>query len=319
QDGPAYITLASSWPIYHYEQTAAHFPLYGLAIRLFALLIPVEPAALAVSLLAGSLAVAVYAQVFRRYTERWFEIALVFCIFPFRWFNVSQLAMSESLFMLLLLLSLLLHSKGRRLYSGVALGFSLLTRLSGVLVLPALLYRSFRTRERASALLWLLPAGLCLALLGLYFEYRFADPLIYFKENNELWGGGRFSYPFSAYVSGFLDPAIYWMRKPYVAFVLIEYFGGLILGIVRWRRGQPELAFWILWAAPFLLLQTVLHGQGTNWGFISSGRLMIPSAPAILLFWLNGLSRRILYIVFALMIPLAFLFTIAEFSLQTGP
>jgi hypothetical protein len=318
QDGPSYLSLASHSPIYPDPHSVIHFPFYPLMIALFALFIPsMELAGLVVSLLAGSLAVAVYGQVLRRYTTRWFEIALVFSVFPFRWFNISQLVMSEALFLLLLLLSLLLHEKGRYLLSGCILGLSWLTKVSGVFLLPVFLFRSFRSWERTLRILrWLIPSIALLGGLGIYFATRFGDVGIYFQEHNRLWGGSYFSYPFSAYVSGFLDPEISWFRKPYIALVLILYFGGFIVGVVRWRRNHPEWAVWILWALPFLLLQTILHGKGINWGFISSARLMMPVAPAILLFWLEGCSRKRLFILFSLLVPLALAYNIAEFRVQ---
>lgn len=322
QDGPSYLSLASHFPMYPNPHSVIHFPFYPLLIALFDLLVPsAELAGLVVSLLAGSLAVAVYGQVLRRYTTRWFEIALVFSVFPFRWFNISQLVMSESLFLLLLLLSLLLHEKGHYLLSGCVLGLSWLTKISGVFLLPVFLFRSLRSRngpreQILHILLWLIPSAALLAGLGIYFATRFGNIGIYFQEHNRLWGGSYFSYPFSAYVSGFLDPEISWFRKPYIALVLILYFGGFIVGIVRWRRDHPEWVIWILWALPFLLLQTILHGKGINWGFISSARLMMPVAPAILLFWLEGCSRRRLLILFSLLVPLAFAYTIAEFRVQ---
>lgn len=318
QDGPSYLSLASRSPLYPDPHSVIHLPFYPLLIALVALFIPsVQLAALAVSVVAGSLAVAVYGQVLRRYTEHWFEIALVFSVFPFRWFNISQLVMSEALFLFLLLLSLLLHEKGHYLLSGCVLGLSCLTRLSGVFLLPAFLFRSFRSRDHIlQSLLSLIPSFVFLAALGTYFAMRFGSALIYFQEHNQLWGGSYFSYPFSAYLSGFFDPEISWFRKPYVALVLILYFGGFIVGIVRWRRNRPEWGLWILWALPFLFLQTILHGEGINWGFISSARLMMPAAPAILLFWLEGCSRNRLLFLFSLLVPLAFAYTIAEFHVQ---
>lgn len=322
QDGPSYLFLASHFPMYPDPQSVIHFPFFPLVIALFDLFIrSSELAGLAVSLLAGSLAVAVYGRVLRRYTTRWFEIALVFSVFPFRWFNISQLVMSESLFLLLLLLSLLLREKGYCLLSGCVLGLSWLTKISGVFLLPVFLFRSFRSRDQARqqmlrSLLWLIPATVLLAALGFYFAWRFGNVGIYFQEHNRLWGGSYFSYPFSAYVSGFLDPEIFWFRKLYIALVLILYFGGFIVGVVRWRRNHPEWAEWVLWALPFLLLQTILHGKGINWGFISSARLMMPAAPAILLFWFDGCSRKRLLVLFSLLVPLAFAYNIAELSVQ---
>ena len=318
QDGPSYLSLATHWPVYPESESVIHFPFYPLVIALFVLFMPsVEISALVVSLLAGSVAVAIYGQILKRYTERWFEIALVFSVFPFRWFNVSQLVMSEALFLSLVLLGLLLHEKGHYLIAGCVLGLSWLTKISGILLLPVFLFRSILSRDKPlRILLWLIPCCGCLAALGIYFAARFGDAGIYFQQHNKLWGGSYFSYPFSAYVSGFLDPEISWIRKAYVAFVLIEYFGGLILGVIRWRRNRPEWALWILWATPFLLLQTILQGEGINWGFISSARLMLPAAPAILLFWLDGISRRRLLTLFGLLIPLALAYTIAEFHMQ---
>ncbi|HEY3138844.1 MAG TPA: hypothetical protein VGL29_22680 [Blastocatellia bacterium] len=318
QDGPSYIYLASHFPIYPDPGAVIHFPFYPIVIALFSLFIsPIEASALVVSLLAGSVAVPIYGQILRRYTERWFEIALVFSVFPFRWFNISQLAMSEALFLLLLLVSLLLQEKGHHLASGCVMGLSWLTKLSGVFLLPAFLYRSLRAGDRPLRIvLWPVPAILFIAGFSLYLVMRFGNASIYFQEHNRLWGGSYFSYPFSAYISGFLDPGISWLRKPYVALVLILYFAGLVVGIVRWRRRHPEWTMWILWALPFLLLQTILHGEGTNWGFISSARLMMPAAPAILLFWLDGCSRKRLLLLYGLLVPLAFGYNIAEFHAQ---
>ncbi|HJQ26285.1 MAG TPA: hypothetical protein VKA60_20395 [Blastocatellia bacterium] len=318
QDGPSYIYLATHWPLYPEPQSVIHFPLYPLVIRFFSLFTPsVEVAALVVSLLAGAMAVTIYGQILTRYSEQWFEIALVFSVFPFRWFNISQLVMSESLFLLLALFSLLLIEKGGTLSSGFVLGLACLTRLFGILLFPAFLFKVLRSRDHSfKKLVALLVPCALLAGLGVYFTARFGSPLVYFREHNRLWGGSYFSIPFSAYVEGFFDPTISWYRKPYVAFVLLFYFGGLLIGLIRWRRGRAQWAVWILWALPFLLLQTLLHGQGINWGFISSPRLMMPAAPAILLFWLDGCSRKRLYLFFALLIPLAFIYNVAEFRAQ---
>jgi Gpi18-like mannosyltransferase len=168
QDGPSYLSLASHWPIYAEPHSVIHFPFYPLVIAIIAWFVPsVELAGLVVSLLAGSLAVAVYGQVLLRYTERWFEIALVFSVFPFRWFNISQLVMSEALFLSLLLLSLLLQEKGYYLLSGCVLGLSTLTKLSGILLLPAFVFRSFRSRDRVSRILqWLIPSAAFLGVLA---------------------------------------------------------------------------------------------------------------------------------------------------------
>jgi Gpi18-like mannosyltransferase len=243
QDGPSYLYLASHLPFYPDPHTVIHFPFYPLVIALFSLFIsPIEMAALVVSLLAGSLAVPIYGQVLRRYTERWFEIALVFSVFPFRWFNISQLAMSEPLFLLLLLVSLLLHEKGHYLASGCVMGLSWLTKLSGVFLIPAFLFGSLRGRARLTRIiLWAIPPVLFLAGFGLYLVMRFGNAGIYFQEHNRLWGGSYFSYPFSDYLSGFFDPGISWFRKPYVALVLILLFRWIDCGRCALAAQSPRM------------------------------------------------------------------------------
>jgi hypothetical protein len=69
-------------------------------------------------------------------------------------------------------------------------------------------------------------------------------------------------------------------------------------------------------AAILAIADNILHGQGTNWGLISSPRLLMPAGPAILLFWLDGCSRKRLYLLFVLLIPLAFIYNGAEFRAQ---
>jgi hypothetical protein len=119
QDGPSYIYLATHWPLYHVQQSVIHFPFYLLVVRIFNLFIPsVDVAALVVSMLAGAIAVTVYGQILTGYSERWFEIALVFSVFPFRWFNISQLVMSEPLFLMLALSCLLLIERGSSVSGG---------------------------------------------------------------------------------------------------------------------------------------------------------------------------------------------------------
>src|ERR1051325_3175351 len=166
QDGPSYMYLATCWPPYAEASSVIHFPFYPMVIRIFSLAMSVPVAALLVSLVAGSAAVAVYGQALRRYSEQWFAIALIFSVFPFRWFNISQLAMSESLFLLLLLCGFQLLEKERVWLSGCCLGLACLTKLSGIFLFPVFLYKLYESRQAASRnLFWLIPACGLLAVL----------------------------------------------------------------------------------------------------------------------------------------------------------
>ncbi|MBI4445511.1 MAG: DUF2029 domain-containing protein [Acidobacteria bacterium] len=315
QDGPSYLYLATHLPLYPERESVILFPLFPVVISVLAWWMPPPAAGLTVSMVAGSAAVALYGVLLRQLTPHWFWVSLLFSVFPFRWFNLNQLVMSESLFLMLVLLSF--HIGGRRpLLAGSCLGLACLTRLTGIFLIPALFARIIAGSRRLRAAVLASAISILFQLLfWTYLYFRFGSPGAYFEEHEKYWGGDYFAIPFSSLLSGFTDPHIFWLRKPYVAFLLIFYGGGIWLAIKSFRK-DPSRLFLLLWLLPFVLAQSLLRGGDVNWGFISYSRIMVPAAPAVLLLWAELLSPPLLLRAFWLLLPLAFVYTMVEFRLQ---
>jgi hypothetical protein len=115
------------------------------------------------------------------------DAVLLLLVAPFS--HVFSAAYSESLFLVLILASLLLARSGRWWLAGLAAGIASGTRLVGVMLLPALLLLAWQRRaawREIVAISALAPSGL-LAFLA-YCWWKFDDALAYFDAQSE-WGG----------------------------------------------------------------------------------------------------------------------------------
>lgn len=171
-DSPSYLTIARTLydvapgnpladgrnpPFY-----VAHFPLYPLVIRAFAV-IGYQPAVIVVSILAGALAGIVF---YRLARDVWklqspALLALTFLFLPPKWFLCRSVGGSESLYILLVLLSVYAMERGRVARASALGGLAALTRPSGILILPAYAVLLIIRKAPRRQLLWLalIPAG----------------------------------------------------------------------------------------------------------------------------------------------------------------
>jgi len=99
---------------------------------------------------------------------------LYLALFPFALF--LQAVYSESLYLLLTLAAFVLAERRRFLPAGAAAGLALLTRPTGVALLPALALLAWRERERVRALASLAVAPLLFAAYPLYLWRAEGDP-----------------------------------------------------------------------------------------------------------------------------------------------
>jgi hypothetical protein len=164
-DGPQY--LATAHDLYAHRPgnplpvDASKAPLYPLAIRLLS---PIgwERAMLAVVVLASIASVLLF---YRLARDVWKVrspafLSLVFLFFPPRWLLYRSVPASEPLFLALVLASLWYFEKSRVGRASVLAGLASVTRLSGLMILPAyavLLLR--RRRDRSIYWLSIIPAG----------------------------------------------------------------------------------------------------------------------------------------------------------------
>lgn len=164
-DGPQY--LATAHDLYMHRPgnplpaDASKAPLYPLAVRLFSPL-GWERALLAVSVLSSIAAVLLF---YRLARDVWKVrspgfLSLVFLFFPPRWLLYRSVPASEPLFLALVLASLWYFEKARVGKASVLAGLASVTRLPGLMILPA--YAAlllWRRRDRSIYWLSIIPAG----------------------------------------------------------------------------------------------------------------------------------------------------------------
>jgi hypothetical protein len=109
---------------------------------------------------------------------------LYLAVFPMSLF--LQAVYSESLFLALALAAFLLAERGRWLGAGTATGLAVLTRISGVALLPALVLLAWRRPERRRALAGLCVAPAIFAVYPLYLGLARGDALA-FARSQGFW------------------------------------------------------------------------------------------------------------------------------------
>jgi len=175
---------------------AGFFPLYPILIRGAAGLFGFAPtpcalaiAAIAISNVCFFISIALFIWLGRDQIgdEAARQAALLICVMPFGFF--FNAAYSESLFLMLSLLCLVLARDQRYAMAGLVAGLASGSRLVGLALLPAMLYMAYRRgafRRDYVVMLLLAPSGLAAFLI--YSWRKFGDPLAYFYTQSE-WGG----------------------------------------------------------------------------------------------------------------------------------
>ena len=195
------------------------------------------------------------------------EAALLICVTPFGFF--FNAAYSESLFLMLSLLCLVLARDQRYWMAGLVAGLASGSRLVGLALLPAILLLAHRRgtfRRDYAGMLLLAPSGL--VAFFIYSWRKFDDPLAYFHTQSD-WGGWNehvlhyaklfFTHPKGA-ITG--DP-----RDVIVLFNVA--LAALFLACLPmvWRRLDPGTAL-------FTTLLVVVQSAMT---WVSLGRYLLPA------------------------------------------
>lgn len=228
----------------------AFFPLYPLLIRIFADAASVDPVLAA--LLVSNLAFAVALIVFHRYCREHLGLehrsslyaSALLCYSPGTIYFISPY--TESLFLLLTLLTFHFAAGNRWLPAGIAAAFLTATRAVGILAIPALLLiglqkhrwndllRSEYRRPRLLCALALAPLGLA-AFMG-YLHLHMGDALA-FQHVQTAWGR-EFANPFRILWAGLQDPGHvdFWYAVITAAALLVG-----ALGVARSRYAEGFL------------------------------------------------------------------------------
>ncbi len=205
---------------------------------------------------------------------------------------------SESLFLFLALASFALASRGRFLGAGAAAGLALLTRVTGLALLPALLLIALRAPNRARALAELTVAPALGLLYPLFLWREVGDPLAFARDQGTwhrhlspagpfggLWDGLRAGVAAVRQLASGSHAHSYWpvlgtdpMRAAAVNLETLAFTGlFLALTVVAWRRfGAPYGIF------TALSLALPLSMPSDRWPLLSMPRFGLVAFPLFL-------------------------------------
>ena len=186
-DGVHYITIA----INGYTFDGRFFPLYPFLIDLFSSLFNGHDRYLQSGFLISNLSflfalLIFYKLVKEQFSEKIAKHSIIFMlIFPTSFYFGS--IYSESLFLLLSLIAFYFAQKREWLFASVAGFFLGITRLTGIFILPSLIYE-FKKREKYNVSkflpLFLIPTGLI--AFSIFCFYKWGDALYFIKAHGQL-------------------------------------------------------------------------------------------------------------------------------------
>ncbi len=222
---------------------------------------------------------------------------LYLAVFPFALF--LQAVYSESLYLLLTLAAFMLAERRRFPAAGAVAGLALLTRPTGVALLPALALLAWRERDRARALAWLALAPLIFAAYPLYLWRAEGDPWAFLRAQRlwsrhlspagplgGIWDGLRAGWAGIEQLASGSHTRIYWtavrdtdpiraatLNLECLAFLMLF----IVLTVIAWRRfGAP----YGLFAA--LSLAIPLSVPSDRWPLLSMPRFGLTIFPLFL-------------------------------------
>ncbi|KAA0253263.1 hypothetical protein FBQ97_10310 [Acidobacteria bacterium ACD] len=194
-DGPNYLTIAKAGyegirddnPILAYVHTKdyflRHFPLYPFLVRVFS---PVgwQRSMLLVSVLSSALAAVLFFRlardVWKLPSPAW--LTVVFLLFPPRFLLFRSTGSTEAVFILLALASVSAFERGRVGWASVWAALASVTRISGLMILPAF-GLVLLVRRRFRQIPWLLVVPLPLAAYFGYCWLRTGNVLDYLSQH----------------------------------------------------------------------------------------------------------------------------------------
>lgn len=195
------------------------------------------------------------------------DAVLLLCVMPFGFF--LNAAYSESMFILLILLSLTFADRQRWWLAGAIAGVASGTRLVGLALAPVVVLAAWRRGARLSDLVGSAALSLSgVVAYGVYCAWRFDDPLAYFSAQSE-WGGWSDHVRFYAELF-FVHPRQALSGRPEDLVVALDLLAGLVFIALLprlWRIGIPEIA----------LLTTLLVVVQGVFTWLSLGRYVLPA------------------------------------------
>ena len=304
-DGDNYIAIAQSYPLPYdtpeHRSNVRQYPLYPFFIYVFSLVLKnYALSAYCVSVLAGALAVVAFYHLARQYTERAYQIAMIFCCFPPKWLSVSTFVWAEPVFVVLLIFAFYLLARDELVWAFLALGMASIARPVGPIFLASfVLFLLCFQRIGFPKVFFLSVVALIPFFLYHFYLYVLFDQWLFLAHTKAHggWGGSVFSYPFHGLWAGIFDQKLLGVRKIYTLGMFGIYSVCCIAALGNLRR-KPLLSLWFL---PYFVFTCFLKGENYNWWMISFSRFMLAIAPPGLLLIEPHLTQRRFKVVFAIL------------------
>lgn len=250
-DGPLYLVVAKTfynpWLIdqLHLEINtspyyfAAHLPLYPLAIRLFALIFGYLQSMVLTNLIFTLVLAGFFFFLIKKegLSQKPLLLTNVFLFLP-RFYVVRSIGAPESLFILLILISLYCFEKEKYLWAGVLGGLATMTKVPAILLFPAygitLLEKFIREKKIKwqSLAILLIPLSL-LAVFGLY-QKQYGNFFAYLNQESLV----PLVFPFSVFNFQKKWVGTAWLEE------IIFYFFIYLIALIKLRHSKYRSFFY---------------------------------------------------------------------------
>ena len=307
-DGILYIVPAKSWynpkaienirlefnlPLEYY---AAHLPLYPLFISFAAPVFGYLQSMIGVNL-AFSVLLAVFFYYFLKYfkiTEHPLPLTIIFLFLP-RFFVLRSVGAPESLFLLLILLSVFFFEKKQYFYAGILGAFATMTKLPGILLFVAYLLvigEDFLKRKKfdpRSLFLGFIPLGL-VAVFGLY-AIQYNNFFAYFNTG----GVVPMPYPFAVF-----NFQARWVNDLWLEDIVFYFF---LYGMTVMTLWQSKFRSFFYFSVVYFVLAVFVQHRDLS-------RYMLPLWPFAVMAFEKIFSSPTFRTVFWFLLPAIYLYAI---------
>ena len=251
-DGVHYLSIAANG----YVNQAVFFPLYPLLIKIFSFRNQMFLSGFLISNISFFVSLYFFYKLLRLdYKEKtsW-DVLVILLLFPTALFFGA--VYSESLFFLLLILSLYFARRGMWFWASVAGMLLSATRLIGIFILPALAYEQYVQKKKFN--LWLLITPICLFAYSLFNFKKWGDWFYFINAHSEL-GNGRvtngivlFPQTVYRYFKIFLSLPVSQYEWWIAALELTSFIGVSLLLYFAWKK-KVRTSYLIFSILAFLL------------------------------------------------------------------
>lgn len=271
-DGGHYVVLAEHGYLNNIgsQDRAAFFPLYPLLMKALSWFPGVNVQLAGILISFASLLLMVWfltEYIQRKHGE---DVArgtiLILMATPYAVFLTA--VYTESLFMLLAILSLWLADRKHWGSAAIVVGLATATRVTGLALVPALLWLAYRNRESLGKLLGLALVSVSGISGYMLYSWSSMDNPLAFLAAQEDWGGWQ--HRFGNFLEVFFLRPSELLTGDHVYPIALINFGLLVISLLSipliWKRLDPGLAIY----------STLVICQGAV-SLISFGRMMIPA------------------------------------------